>query len=85
MQVKGFTKKNHRDFKGVIFDMDGVISDTRHVQAISASWKQVLDSFLGYYGSITHQNYKEFDQEDYATRYFMPDKFFQPPRLWSIS
>jgi beta-phosphoglucomutase-like phosphatase (HAD superfamily) len=59
-----FKEKNNESFTGVIFDVDGVISNTNSMHF--DSWKKVLDSILEDYTKITGVEYKKFSQEDYV-------------------
>ena len=47
----------------VIFDMDGVITDTARVH--SAAWKQLFDEYLQEQAKQTRQEFVEFSDEDY--------------------
>ena len=47
----------------VIFDMDGVITDTARVH--SAAWKQLFDEYLREQAEQTGQEFIEFSDEDY--------------------
>lgn len=48
-------------FDAVIFDLDGVITNTARVHA--AAWKAMFDEFLSGYGKATGNRYGEFDYE----------------------
>jgi beta-phosphoglucomutase family hydrolase len=54
-----------RDFQfdAVIFDMDGVITDTASVHA--AAWKQTFDAYLRSRERAFHQPFREFSPADY--------------------
>lgn len=53
-------------FEAVIFDLDGVITNTARVHA--AAWKAMFDEFLSGYGKETGKRFAEFDYEkDYLT------------------
>ncbi len=53
-------------FKAVIFDLDGVITNTAKVHAMA--WKAMFDEFLMDYGRETGRRFSEFDHEsDYLT------------------
>lgn len=69
-------------FEAVIFDLDGVITNTAKVHA--AAWKAMFDEFLSDYGNETGKKYVEFDYEkDYLTyvdgkpRYIGVESFLQ--------
>lgn len=49
----------------VIFDMDGVVTDTARTH--SRCWKKAFDSFLQARASVTGQFFRPFDDEDYLT------------------
>jgi beta-phosphoglucomutase family hydrolase len=51
------------EFDAVIFDMDGVITDTASVHA--AAWKQTFDTYLRGRESAFHQPFMEFTAADY--------------------
>lgn len=48
-------------FKAVIFDLDGVITNTAKVHAIA--WKSMFDEFLLEYGKDKGRGFREFDLE----------------------
>ena len=47
----------------VVFDMDGVITDTASVHA--AAWKQMFDLFLQRFAARTRKHIRPFDNDDY--------------------
>jgi beta-phosphoglucomutase family hydrolase len=51
------------EFDAVIFDMDGVVTDTASVHA--AAWKQTFDTYLRSREREYHQPFKEFTTADY--------------------
>lgn len=52
------------DFKGALFDLDGVITNTAHLHA--ASWKQMFDAFLKHYEARHGEKIEPFSvEEDY--------------------
>jgi len=53
------------EFDAVIFDMDGVITDTASVHA--ASWKQTFDTYLRSREPVFHQPFEEFTSADYLS------------------
>ncbi len=50
-------------FDAVIFDLDGVVTDTR--EAHRAAWKRLFDSFLEARGDSAGEDTRPFDAEDY--------------------
>jgi beta-phosphoglucomutase family hydrolase len=54
------TQQNH--FSAVIFDLDGVITDTAAVH--SASWKKMFDDFLQVYATNSQTAFRAFSHED---------------------
>jgi beta-phosphoglucomutase family hydrolase len=52
-----------RDYDAVVFDMDGVITDTATVHA--AAWKRMFDDFLANRGRQTGTQFVPFSDEDY--------------------
>src|SRR4051794_14485475 len=55
-----------QQYQAVIFDMDGVVTQTAKVHA--AAWKTLFDELLARYGQQHHQKVKPFDMEqDYLT------------------
>lgn len=57
------TVKCDSHFDAVIFDMDGVITDTASMHA--ASWKQTFDTYLRERERALHEPFKEFTFADY--------------------
>lgn len=51
------------DLDAVVFDMDGVITDTAHAHA--ASWAQVFDEYLEQRSARTGEPFRPFTGEDY--------------------
>ncbi len=52
------------DFKGCLFDLDGVITNTTTLHA--QAWKQMFDDFLAEYGAAKNQKFEPFSiAEDY--------------------
>jgi beta-phosphoglucomutase family hydrolase len=62
-QITKFTLNRYPEFDAVIFDMDGVITDTASVHA--AAWKQTFDTYLRSREGILHQPFREFTSADY--------------------
>jgi beta-phosphoglucomutase family hydrolase len=60
-----FTLNWNSEFDAVIFDMDGVITDTASVHA--AAWKQTFDTYLRGLEREFAQPFKEFTPADYLT------------------
>jgi alpha,alpha-trehalase len=56
-----------RQFDAVIFDMDGVVTETAYVHA--AAWKKMFDGFLSDLGSRTGGCFEPFDLGKDYTRY----------------
>jgi alpha,alpha-trehalase len=50
-------------YDGVIFDMDGVITDTASVHA--AAWRRMFDEFLGSRTAGPHEDIRRFTPDDY--------------------
>ena len=50
-------------YEGVIFDMDGVITDTASVHA--AAWRRMFDEFLGSRTAGPHEDIRRFSPDDY--------------------
>jgi beta-phosphoglucomutase family hydrolase len=61
--VANFTLNHNFEFDAVIFDMDGVITDTASVHA--AAWKQTFDTYLQSREREYHEPFKEFAPADY--------------------
>ncbi len=55
------------DLKAVIFDMDGVVTDTASVHA--SAWKRLFDSYLEQRGEWTGKNLGSFDIDNDYRRY----------------
>jgi len=53
---------NSLAFKGAIFDLDGVITQTARIHA--KSWKKTFDQYLKYRSEKTGKNYKAFTYND---------------------
>ena len=62
-KAANFTLNRHSEFDAVIFDMDGVITDTASVH--STAWKQTFDTYLRYRESVLCQPFMEFTAADY--------------------
>jgi beta-phosphoglucomutase family hydrolase len=60
-----FTLNYNFEFDAVIFDMDGVITDTASVHA--AAWKQTFDTYLRSRDREFRQPFSEFTSADYLT------------------
>ena len=58
-----FTVNRNSEFDAVIFDMDGVITDTASVHA--AAWKQTFDAYLRSREHVPRQPFEEFTSADY--------------------
>jgi trehalose-phosphatase len=52
-----------REHRAVIFDLDGVITDTASVHA--AAWRRLFDDFLGSRPELPGENHRPFTDEDY--------------------
>jgi beta-phosphoglucomutase family hydrolase len=63
IRIADFTLNSNFEFDAVIFDMDGVITDTASVHA--AAWKQTFDSYLRSRERSFHEPFKEFTSADY--------------------
>src|SRR2546422_744293 len=50
-------------FDAVLFDMDGVITDTAELHA--AVWRQMFDQFLQHYADRSGEDVRPFDDDDY--------------------
>jgi alpha,alpha-trehalase len=50
-------------FDAVLFDLDGVLTDTARLHA--ASWKKMFDSFLKQHAEATGEPFRPFEMEDY--------------------
>jgi beta-phosphoglucomutase family hydrolase len=50
-------------FDAVLFDMDGVLTDTARIHA--ASWKKMFDAFLRQRAEATGERFRPFEMEDY--------------------
>jgi trehalose 6-phosphate phosphatase len=59
----GRTAISRSSIDAVIFDMDGVITDSASVHA--AAWKQMFDGFLAARSERTGEPFRPFDAEDY--------------------
>jgi alpha,alpha-trehalase len=53
------------DLDAVVFDMDGVVTDTARVHA--AAWKQLFDDWLRARAAATGETFAEFTDQDYRT------------------
>jgi len=62
-RIADFTLNSNFEFDAVIFDMDGVITDTASVHA--AAWKQTFDSYLRSRGRAFCEPFREFTSADY--------------------
>ena len=62
-KIADFTLNSNFEFDAVIFDMDGVITDTASVHA--AAWKQTFDSYLRSRELASHEPFREFTSADY--------------------
>jgi beta-phosphoglucomutase family hydrolase len=58
-----FTLNRNSEFDAVIFDMDGVITDTASVHA--AAWKQTFDTYLRSRELVFRVPFREFTSADY--------------------
>jgi HAD superfamily hydrolase (TIGR01509 family) len=61
--IADFPLNPNFEFDAVIFDMDGVITDTASVHA--AAWKQTFDSYLRGRGRAFCEPFREFTSADY--------------------
>jgi len=59
--IRPVTVPGHYD--GVLFDMDGVITDTASIH--TSCWKTMFDQFLHKWATQTGQPFQEFDNRDY--------------------
>ena len=50
-------------FDAVLFDLDGVLTDTARVHA--ASWKKMFDAFLKQRAEATGESFRPFEMDDY--------------------
>jgi len=50
-------------FDAVLFDLDGVLTDTARVHA--ASWKKMFDAFLRQRAEVTGEPFRAFEMDDY--------------------
>ncbi|HVU32680.1 MAG TPA: HAD-IA family hydrolase [Opitutaceae bacterium] len=55
----------HQAFDAVVFDMDGVVTQTAVVHALA--WKRMFDEYLRYHASSREVPFREFTPEDYRT------------------
>ena len=62
-RIADFTLNSNFEFDAVIFDMDGVITDTASVHA--AAWKQTFDTYLRSREHVLRQPFMEFTSADY--------------------
>jgi beta-phosphoglucomutase family hydrolase len=62
-KTANFTLNRYSEFDAVIFDMDGVITDTASVHA--AAWKQTFDTYLRGRKGPSRQPFMEFTAADY--------------------
>jgi beta-phosphoglucomutase family hydrolase len=62
-KIANFTLNCNFEFEAVIFDMDGVITDTASVHA--AAWKQTFDTYLRSRERLSGQPFTEFTSADY--------------------
>jgi beta-phosphoglucomutase family hydrolase len=60
---RGPVKLAAHDYDAVVFDMDGVITDTARVHA--AAWRRMFDDFLEHRADETGTAFVPFDDEDY--------------------
>lgn len=61
--LRHFTLNRNSEFDAVIFDMDGVITDTASVHA--AAWKQTFDTYLRIRERAFQEPFREFSPADY--------------------
>jgi beta-phosphoglucomutase family hydrolase len=64
-QAANITVSRNFEFDAVIFDMDGVITDTASVHA--AAWKQAFDTYLQGRAGAAGLPFQEFTATDYLT------------------
>ncbi len=64
-KIANFTLNRNFEFNAVIFDMDGVVTDTASVHAVA--WKQTFDSYLRSRERLHGQPFEEFSSADYRT------------------
>jgi beta-phosphoglucomutase family hydrolase len=62
-KIANLTVNRNSEFDAVIFDMDGVITDTASVHA--AAWKQTFDAYLRSREHVPRQPFEEFTSADY--------------------
>ena len=62
-KIAHFILNRKFEFDAVIFDMDGVITDTANVHA--AAWKQTFDTYLRSREQVLQEPFKEFTSADY--------------------
>ena len=62
-EIAHFILNRKFEFDAVIFDMDGVITDTAKVHA--AAWKQTFDTYLRSREQVLQEPFKEFTSADY--------------------
>ena len=67
MLVEASVRINRRDFDAVIFDLDGVLTDTAGVHA--AAWKTVFDAFLQRWAEQQGRAFQPFDIHSDYLRY----------------
>ena len=67
MLVEAAVTINRRDFDAVIFDLDGVLTDTAGGHA--AAWKTVFDAFLQRWAERHGQAFQPFDIHSDYLRY----------------
>ncbi|MEV4729972.1 trehalose-phosphatase [Saccharopolyspora sp. NPDC049426] len=58
------TNIDPRRYRGVVFDMDGVITDTAAVH--SAAWKRLFDQYLAERPHASNEDHQPFRRADYA-------------------
>jgi len=62
-EIAIITVNRNSEFDAVIFDMDGVITDTASVHA--SAWKQTFDAYLRSHEHVLRQPFNEFTSADY--------------------
>ncbi len=63
MRPSGKLRIDFGEFDGVIFDMDGVITDTAVTHA--AAWKRLFDEYLQKRAADKGEQFRAFDMDDY--------------------
>lgn len=72
-----------RDFEAILFDLDGVVTDT--AQAHAASWKKLFDSFLKRRAAETDEPFVPFNAERDYLRYVDGKPRYEGARSFLVS